>query len=272
MIIEESGIHMVECRKYLFTAVEDGKMRRLIVALCVFCLTGLVQAGLLGTFDFEGAGTEVVAKNVAADVIISDLFIGYANSAGFTTETAIAGTPDVINDSSIIRIYGNESATGTSTAMAGQKYLSFTLSASAGKVLNLESMSVDVQGHEIWGYFNARLFSDIQGYDSVLGDTIGRFGAASTGSSSSGVSIDWVTYTQDLANPLNNAARGANVGENDFQGIFSVTFYLPFVQNSTSNTRWGEVDNIQISGTVVPEPTTLVLLGLGGLMARRRRK
>jgi hypothetical protein len=39
-----------------------------------------------------------------------------------------------------------------------------------------------------------------------------------------------------------------------------------------TGTRWTRVDNWAFSGDVVPEPTSLALLGLGGLLVARRRK
>ncbi len=54
---------------------------------------------------------------------------------------------------------------------------------------------------------------------------------------------------------LGDAASGANFDSADFDGITgSMTFYIPWIDDSSSNFQWTDVDNIKLFGTVTPIP------------------
>ncbi len=58
-----------------------------------------------------------------------------------------------------------------------------------------------------------------------------------------------------------------------FQGVTSVTFRFSAYDDAALTSQTHRIDNLTINGTVVPEPSVLGLVALGGLcvLARRRR-
>lgn len=79
---------------------------------------------------------------------------------------------------------------------------------------------------------------------------------------------DWAVWDQSLDFDVASAAVAA-VTFDDIQGvgILGQTLVPADPENYLLN-----IDTITLDGNVVPEPTTLALLGLGGLMVARRRR
>ena len=60
----------------------------------------------------------------------------------------------------------------------------------------------------------------------------------------------------------------------EFQDLGSITFRLSLTDDNGSSSRGHYVDNLVLSGdvTLIPEPASLALLGLGGLCMLSRRR
>ena len=143
-----------------------------------------------------------------------------------------------------LRLSRGDVGTSSGTALAGP-FLSFSLTIPAGTTLNLTSLALDFTSGGVTGaeYINARVFSSIDGYDDLTGDTIGTLGRVANGADSGTMSLS-------LATPASNPTRGTNVNNGDFDSLTSrtVTFYLPFIRDSqTTATDYVDIDNITLS-------------------------
>lgn len=80
---------------------------------------------------------------------------------------------------------------------------------------------------------------------------------------------DWVTYLT----PLSSGALGSSFLAFDISpaaGVQASAIRITF-DGASSNTGNNRLDNLQFNGTLVPEPASLGLLAVGGLMLLRRR-
>ncbi len=139
-------------------------------------------------------------------------------------------------------------------------YLQFTVTPDSGRQLNLTSFSFDSNNYgpgnnTLTTYWSLRSSAD--SFASDIGGTTSSFSNETWGNQS--------------AVGINNAfATGV-----DFQGISSaITFRFYFWDNNTLGNYYGRLDNIQLTGTNVPEPASAGLLaglGLGAFAFLRRR-
>jgi len=134
--------------------------------------------------------------------------------------------------------------------MSGSCYLSFTVIIPDTVTIDLTELSADVSVSANL-LSAARVFSTIDGYDDVTGDTIGMLGYRQ----SSPAGLHEVV---DLADPTVNIDRGANVIAGDFDNLTdtTITFHLPWLDNSTAPTCQADLDNLTLKGKVIPAPST----------------
>jgi hypothetical protein len=154
------------------------------------------------------------------------------------------------------------------------KYLTFTLTAGAGKVLNLSSFTFDLGGSaSSTGGGNIILSSEVRtsagetAYASPLVVSPPSGTNATHTIPSTDSSLAYTTYTVDLS--------GA-----DFQGRDSIAFRLFVASSASPGTRYLRFDNFSIEGTVVdaspvPEPASAAWMAgavVLGLVACKRRR
>ncbi|MBX3742694.1 MAG: hypothetical protein KF712_17045 [Akkermansiaceae bacterium] len=206
-------------------------------------------------FPFTAGSLVPVLTNVPPEVTVSNLSIG----GGLN----LSGNPDAL------RFEGNDTGTATGTALTNGQYLSFSITIASGTAINLVSLTSDYISTVAAGsYSNARVYSSIHGYGDVTADTIGILGKPQNASSSG-------TNVLSFTNPASNSTVGANmaVAAGDFMNLTNrtVTFYIPWVDNG-GGTAYTDLDNLTLTFDVVPEPSHVLLGGLGLIPLLRRRR
>lgn len=229
------------------------------------------QAAVLATYEFTGGSLTptLTATATSNGITVSDL-------SGAATYNDGDGDLD-LKDANNAAVQGADTAhTGTGAAITASNWMTFSVSIPSGVTIDLDTISFEIGVDNFWGNGSpgghmSRVFSSIDGTDAVSDDTIGRVGFLG-GSNNTDRPIE--TQTLGLSDPTGNINNGANVTGDDFQGLTNttVTFYLPWIDNSSSGTRAVILDDIVINGTIIPEPSTALLSGLAflGLLRRRR--
>jgi hypothetical protein len=239
-------------------------------SLLLSLIASSAQSAVLGFWDFEanpGVGPNYVqAGTPITGVTASSLTAGSGFADGnYGTSQAVVG----VSGSRAYVFAAANLGTSADTALvgggrgSGPDTFTFTLSPANGYTLELGQLSLYAWGNGNFtsGTYNFFLLSNLTG-NTVLGSqTI----SAEEGITSIGNSISPTEgnnqYTMDLS------------GIPQFTNITSeVTFTIGVYRSSGTqgNLRF---DNFQIDGTVIPEPSGLLLGGLGisALLLRRRK-
>ena len=228
-------------------------MKAIASTLTAAALLGMAtptDAAVLGTFEFTGGSLAATDADLLDGVTISDLNLNsYA-----------ASVVDAANNN--LQLDGVETANGTSSALSGSLFLSFTVTNNSGSTINFENISADLTGNNIFQQMSARIFTTSTPGD-IVDDTIARLFVPGGTSA---------LFTDEALLDGTDGAAGTNTAgiPTTLADASSVTFYLPWNMNSNSTTRFITVDNLSISG-VIPEPGSMVLMALGGLAMLRRR-
>jgi hypothetical protein len=138
--------------------------------------------------------------------------------------------------------------TSVSEAVAEEAYFSFTLTAAAGKTLDLDGFS-----------FRARGGGSTNTTRSVFVRTSADDFTAN------------VFSTPTLPSSLSPLAAYSHTFTS-IPELSAVTFRFYAINSGGTFSRSVEVDDIVVGGTVVPEPVSLGLLGIAGLLSMRRRR
>lgn len=184
---------------------------------------------------------------------------GTLTPAGPITATSTTGVGTTTNTQHlVVRVGGTDATSRTEEAAAvtANDYYGFTITPDAGASLSLTTLSYDFSRS---GTYSGRIFvrSSLDGFTSTIHTN----------------DLPTSTNTLGAATPINLTAGFANLTE-------AVTFRFYFADNSASltdvDTNAGTVyrlDNFILEGSVVPEPGSTLLLGLGaaGFLIRRRR-
>lgn len=147
-------------------------------------------------------------------------------------------------------------------AVSSAHYLEFTLTADAGKTLDLTNLTFSwqaaINNQTSILDFGYQLFASADGGSYA---SVGSGGTKSVGNAL-GVSTDWGTITSE------------NINVNSLDGANTVTFRLA-MNNPINTTAGGYAQffrNVTVNGAVVPEPSSALLGGLGLLALMRRRR
>ncbi len=212
------------------------------------------SASLIGSYKFTAHSLAPTDADGGDGITFSNFFLG--TGYGDLTDN---GAP-----ANALRLSGDDTKNLSSDAFASDAFFSFMITVAPGWQLDLRSIEVDNQATNTHQYSSARVFSDVQGFDDIVAETIGRVGRTGTGSDEA-IQIDLI----DLDDPTINEGYGGNVlSSSDFDrtGATTVTFYLPWIDQSNVDTRFTDLHEIRINGTAgVPEPSSLVVMG--GLFA-----
>ncbi len=214
----------------------NSKITSLSVALVLVCM-GLSAFGQTIKYEFTGGSMAPTVSGLPAGVSASNFSLGTYTFAALSDNGGSGNS---------LRLSRGDVGTSSTTALAGP-CLSFSLTIPAGTTLNLTSLAFDFTSGGVTGteYINARVFSSIDGYDDLTGDTIGTLGRVASGADSGTMSVS-------LATPDSNPTNGANSKNGDFDSLTNrtVTFYLPFIRDSqTTATDYVDIDDITLTFT-----------------------
>lgn len=228
------------------------KYRKLICLL--FATSSVALAQNIGTYEFTANSLAVTDANGGDGITMSSVS---TNSLGSLFDNGnLDGTGSV---SDFLRLSGPDVSASIGDALSNNEFLSFSVTNHSGEEIALTSVSLDYQKIDTFG-LGSYVYSDVQGFDDATNDLIGNF----IGTYESGSDASFVTDTIALGS---GSYGGSNVADTDFvlSDGESISFYIAFRFNSTSNTRAVDLDNLTLAYSAVPEPGSYALLA--GLIA-----
>jgi len=238
------------------------KYRKLISLFLATSAMSLAQT--IGTYEFTSNSLAVTDADGGDGITMSSLSTN--NLGNLFDNGNLDGTGTV---SDYLRLSGPDVSATVGAALTNSEFLSFSVTNNSGGEISLSSISLDYQKTNTFG-LGSYVYSDVQGYDDETNDLIGNF----IGTYESGSDASFVTDTIALAS---GGYDGSNVADEDFvlSNGESITFYIAFRFNSTSDTRAVDLDNVSLTYSAVPEASTYALLSglfaLGALALKRRR-
>jgi hypothetical protein len=244
-------------------------IRTLVAAGLVFATGAAARADVvLAQYGFTGASpasTDTDANSTAGNVTLHDATLGHNGESGSHADSGFSGAGNNLF------VYSLAVGTTEANALADDDYFTFTISAVAGKVLNLTSLAVDLGGQtdasQIPGPgFDPTLW--VQESVDGTGSPSDVLGSATANVNYGGTNFPVVGHAIDLT-----AAR--------FQNLTSITFTFSLSDNLRDTASINRIDNLVLKGTTgdpvvteIPTPAAmragLALLGLAGLSRRRQ--
>ena len=219
------------------------------------------------TFDSTGALTDYTPTTLAAGVSANSL--NDVDTAGVVPDSNESSfdfffTPGNVNSS--LRNQANALqdgglATGVGAdlddAIANNQYFSFTVSADAGNILDLDNLTFDTLDGGVAAAQDFAVRSSLDGFAANLDllDGMGGIIAGGIGDISTAADVD--------------------LSGSQFDSVTTVEFRI-YLDNREQDGNAGSgtgIDNLILNGEVVPEPSTALLSAFAGLglLARRRR-
>jgi hypothetical protein len=229
------------------------------------------------------AAALAVASQAASAAVLSDYFNTTAavatsadadansTSSTFAASTLLAGNSAAVATGNPVSAYyqiganlttlGSPPADGPAAAVAAGSYVGFTITPVAGQALNLTSLTFSTS--PTWGA------STTASWRVATLSSVGGFGSAAnalnvTGQDTGVSGLAYLSVNIDLTGTA-------------YQNLTSPVEFRMYLSDSASGaTSYQRIDNVVLNGTTtavgIPEPTSLALLGLGGLAMIRRRR
>ena len=208
----------------------------------------------LAEYKFDSSST--ASSDGDAQTTASAITIGVGSIA---TSTGLE-TTQTMPDPPLVKIAGNDTQNSMSGAISDGEWLTFSIDTN-GTEVDFEELSVLIGGEDLYKNHFGNVYTSAQ-----VGDTL-ESGEANS-------ELDFVGFKGMVSNDTDVAPETQTVDFSSITGFNgTLTVWIPFTDDSNAGSRFLEVDDITVTGTVIPEPATLALLGLGGLMmvGRKRR-
>ena len=210
-------------------------------------------ATILAEYSFDSSST--ASSDGDAQTTASAITIGVGSIA---TSTGLETTP-TMPDPPLVKIAGNDTQNSMSGAISGGEWLTFSIDTN-GTEVDFEELSVLIGGEDLYKNHFGNVYTSAQ-----VGDTL-ESGEANS-------ELDFVGFKGMVSNDTDVAPETQTVDFSSITGFNgTLTVWIPFMDDSGSSARWLEVDDITVTGTVIPEPASLALLALAGAALLRRRR
>jgi hypothetical protein len=219
-------------------------MKKLIVVLSILALVATVQADIIAQYTFTNS-TQTALAGYNPDITPSIATI-YSNQAGFalglpSTVTFITGQPAGDTLGAASRTFGNwrgEAATNG--------FFDFSFTINAGYQLDLSSVT----------FYGRSTPSGAATYDMQVSTNLG-VSFASIGSGAQLIDSSWQSHTANSSLPT---------------GVTGQIEFRLYGYGASGSGSFG-LDTVVVNGTVIPEPGTMALMGIGllGLTYLRRK-
>lgn len=213
-------------------------MKKWLVGGMIVLVAGVASADTIASWDFSGfAGTEATAAGTMASGMEGSTL---SHGAGLQFVTP---NPNAFNGTGFLA--------SLAASLADDDYFTFSLEASANYSFSVSSIdfSFDASGS---GPQSWALFSSVDGFADA-GDALYNWASVGTGTRTA--TLSGITELQNAFGPVE----------------FRVYGYDASLQSGTGSFE-GAGNDVTVNGTVVPEPATMGLLGLGALAMGLRRK
>jgi hypothetical protein len=209
--------------------------------------TEMLHAATLASYQFTSASVSSTASSVTGG---NASWILSAGTSGFGggSNSAFAATSTM------------------TTALNSSKYMTFTLTAANGQMLDLSSLTFDFGGNtssSTSAALSARLLTSVDGFTNAV-TLNGSTTTATHQILTTDSAVRYTSYTADLSAPA-------------YDNLSSITFQFLVAASANNTTLFLRFDNIAVDGAVlssVPEPATMSLLAgvaaLGLVVSRRR--
>lgn len=234
----------------------------------LLCSVAATQADIIAGYDFTGSTTTIVYSNAttsAANISAGDIDVtpgGFVPNLSSGAGNPIPGIGSAAN-------FPNLNRANAADALTENDYIGFTVTPDTEYGISMSNLTIDVQMRYGAGStvgdsttFELGLFSSVDGF-STAGDLIASDSITYVSTSTSQNNSGFSSMTFDLS------ALDTQTSATELR----LYMWSPSVTGATArNIRYLLLDNVALNGSVVPEPATISLLGLGalaGLAVRR---